>query len=51
MHSLDIIKKEIVIEINKALGSKIIKASDLIYPPNQKMGELIYMIFLKNSSL
>ena len=46
MHSLDIIKKEIVIEINKTLGSKIIKASDLIYPPNQKMGELSLPCFL-----
>ncbi len=46
MYSLDIIKKEIVIEINKALGSKIIKVSDLIYPPNQKMGELSLPCFL-----
>jgi arginyl-tRNA synthetase len=40
MYILDKIKQNIVKEINKALGNKMIQASDLIFPPNSEFGDL-----------
>jgi len=40
MYILEKIKKEIAKEINKALKGKLVKASDLVYPPNKGMGDL-----------
>jgi len=40
MYLLDEIKQKIVKDVNRALGKKIVKASDLVYPPNREMGDL-----------
>ncbi|MEA3398395.1 MAG: arginine--tRNA ligase [Patescibacteria group bacterium] len=40
MNILDKIKEKIANKINKALGSKIVQASDLVYPPKPEMGDL-----------
>ncbi|MCX6795979.1 MAG: arginine--tRNA ligase [Candidatus Falkowbacteria bacterium] len=40
MYTLERIKKEIANEINRALKKKVVKASDLTYPPDAKMGDL-----------
>ena len=34
MYTLDKIKKQIVKQINEALGQKVVQASDLVYPPS-----------------
>lgn len=40
MNLLEKVKKEIVKEVNKALGKNLIQVSDLVYPPNKDMGDL-----------
>lgn len=40
MYTLDKIKKKIADDINHSLGTKQVKASDLVYPPDAKMGDL-----------
>jgi len=40
MYTLDKIKANIVKLINKALGKKLIQASDLVFPPNSGFGDL-----------
>lgn len=40
MYILDTIKKEIVGAISQTLGNKLIRVSDLVYPPNPEMGDL-----------
>lgn len=40
MYLLKKIKQEIVNEVNGALGKNLVKASDLVYPPNKEMGDL-----------
>jgi len=40
MNTLEKIKSNIAKEINKALGKNLVQASDLIYPPNAKLGNL-----------
>ena len=45
MNILEKIKSQITEEVNKALGKKYIQASDLVYPPNHKMGDLSLPVF------
>ena len=45
MYILEKIKNEIAKEINKALGKKLVQASDLVYPPNSEMGDLSFNVF------
>ena len=40
MYSLEKYKKEIVRVINQTLKQKLVKASDLVYPPDKKMGDI-----------
>ena len=40
MNSLEKIKQQVVDAINKVLGKELVKASDLVYPPDAKMGDL-----------
>ncbi len=40
MYALDKIKLDIVKKINQALKKKIVQASDLVYPPDARMGDL-----------
>jgi len=40
MYTLEKIKKDLAAEINQALKIKAVKASDLAYPPDTKMGDL-----------
>ena len=46
MYTLDKLKKEIAEIINQSLGSDIVQASDLAYPPNQQMGDLSLPCFV-----
>jgi len=45
MYSLGKIKLHIVKQINQALEKKLIKASDLVYPPNLAFGDLSLSLF------
>lgn len=40
MYLLEKIKKDLAAEINQALKIKTVKATDLVYPPDAKMGDL-----------
>jgi len=46
MYSLEKIKNEIVKKINKALGKKLVQASDLVYPPSwSDFGDISFNCF------
>jgi len=51
VYTLEKVKNEIVKKINKALGKKIVQASDLVYPPNPEMGDLSLACFKNNIKL
>jgi arginyl-tRNA synthetase len=46
MYTLDKLKKEIAEIVNQSLGSDIVQASDLAYPPNHTMGDLSLPCFV-----
>ena len=48
-YCLEKTKKQIVNLINKALGSKIILASNLIYPPNSDLGDISLPCFSEST--
>ncbi len=45
MYTLEKIKKDLAVKINQSLKIRIIKASDLTYPPDVKMGDLSLACF------
>jgi arginyl-tRNA synthetase len=40
MNTIELLKKSIVDSINQALGKDLVQVSDLVYPPDSKMGDL-----------